>query len=64
MENAKYIRDFLHQSAKAGAHLLHTSEASLSGYPGVDLPSFQDYDWNALRRETAVLRQNNGQAEP
>ena len=46
VENAKYIRDFLHQAAKAGAHLLHTSEASLSGYPGVDLPSFQDFDWN------------------
>lgn len=55
-ENAKYIRDFLHQAANAGAHLVHTSEASLSGYPGIDLPSFQDYDWNALRAETAALR--------
>lgn len=57
VDNAKYIRDFLHQAAAAGAHLLHTSEASLSGYPGADLPSFKDFDWDTLRRETAALRQ-------
>ena len=56
VENAKYIRDFLHQAADAGAHLLHTSEAALSGYPGVDIPSFQNFDWNTLRGETAALR--------
>ena len=55
-ENAKYIRDFLHQAAKAEAHLLHTSEASLSGYAGIDLSSFQGYDWNTLRKETAAIR--------
>jgi predicted amidohydrolase len=57
VDNAKYIRDFLHQAAASGAHLLHTSEASLSGYPGTDLPSFQDFDWDTLRRETTALRQ-------
>jgi predicted amidohydrolase len=57
VDNAKCIRDFLQQAAAAGAHLLHTSEASLSGYPGVDLPSFEDFDWDTLRRETAALRQ-------
>lgn len=55
-ENAKYVRDFMHQAAGEGAHLLHTSEASLSGYPGCDLPSFENYDWAALRRETSGLR--------
>jgi predicted amidohydrolase len=55
-DNAKYIRDFLHQAAAAGAHLLHTSEASLSGYPGADLPSFKDFDWGTLRWETTALR--------
>jgi predicted amidohydrolase len=30
-ENAKYIRDFMHEASGAGAHLLHTSECSLSG---------------------------------
>jgi predicted amidohydrolase len=55
-ENADYMRDFLRQAAQTGAHLLHTSEASLSGYAGIDFKSFEDYDWEALRRETADLR--------
>lgn len=56
-ENARYIREFMHHANKAGAHLLHTSEACLSGYAGIDLPSFADFDWDLARRETASLRQ-------
>jgi predicted amidohydrolase len=56
VENAKFIGDFLHQAADAGAHLLHTSEACLSGYPGADLASFEKYDWEGLRQQTAGLR--------
>ncbi len=56
--NAKCIRGFLDQAAAAGAHLLHTSEACLSGYPGTDLASFADYDWPALRRATTELRES------
>src|SRR5262249_52603209 len=56
-ENSRFIADFMRQAKAAGAHLLHTSEASLSGYPGTDLPSFKDYDWQALRKETSLLRQ-------
>jgi predicted amidohydrolase len=59
-ENGKYIRDFMRQAREAGAHLLHTSEACLSGYPGIDLPSFEKYDWDALRRETSELRKLAG----
>ena len=55
-ENVQYVRDFMHQAAAQGAHLLHTSEASFSGYPGCDLPSFQGYDWDALRQETSEMR--------
>lgn len=55
-ENAKYIRSFMHHAATAGAHLLHTSEACLSGYVGVDFPTFEKYDWEALRKETTELR--------
>jgi len=60
-ENAKYVRDFMHQAATQGAHLLHTSEASLSGYPSCDtppcdMPSWENYDWGALRKQTAGLR--------
>jgi len=55
-ENAKYIRDFMHAAAAQGAHLLHTSEASLSGYAGCDIPTFDNYDWAGLRNETSGLR--------
>jgi deaminated glutathione amidase len=56
-ENAKFIRDFMHQASERGAHLLHTSEACLSGYAGIDVPSLENYDWDALRTETSKLRE-------
>jgi predicted amidohydrolase len=55
-ENARQIHEFMHLAARSGAHLLHTSEASLSGYAGVDLRSFEGYDWELLRKETIGLR--------
>ncbi len=55
-ENAKYIRSFMYEAARGGAHLLHTSEASLSGYAGCDFPTFEKYDWDALRKENTELR--------
>ena len=55
--NARYIRRYMKKAADAGAHLLHTSEACLSGYAGVDFPSFKGYGWDVLRRETARLHE-------
>ena len=55
-ENAKYIRDFMRAAAGEGAHLLHTSEASLSGYAGCDFKTFEKYEWDLLRKETTSLR--------
>lgn len=55
-ENARWVRHFMHRAAEQGAHLLHTSEASLSGYPGTDLPNFNGYDWGALRQATSSIR--------
>ena len=54
--NAAYIRRYLRRAAGAGAHILHTSEACLSGYANKDVPSFADYDWALLRCETARVR--------
>jgi predicted amidohydrolase len=56
VENAKHIGDFMREAAAGGAHLLHTSEACLSGYAGIDFPSFEKYDWESLRQETTALR--------
>ena len=51
-----FVRHFMQAASREGAHLLHTSEASLSGYAGCDFKTFEKYDWNALRREIADLR--------
>jgi len=56
-ENGKYIRGFMEQATGAGAHLLHTSEACLSGYAGTDFPSFEGFDWGAVRQVTTGLRE-------
>jgi deaminated glutathione amidase len=55
-ENARYIADFMRKAASQGAHLLHTSEGSLPGYAGFDVPTFADYNWAPLRKATAELR--------
>lgn len=55
-KNSKYIRSYLKKAAAGGAHLLHTSEACLSGYAGPDIGSFDDFNWELLRSETAGLR--------
>jgi predicted amidohydrolase len=54
--NGLHIQNFMHQAAEQGAHLLHTSEGSLSGYGGFDIPTFANYDWNTLRKEIVALR--------
>ena len=54
--NARYLRRYLTRAKSLDAHLLHTSEACLSGYAGVDFPSFEDFDWESLREETHRLR--------
>jgi predicted amidohydrolase len=55
--NAQYIRQYMKKASQAGAHLLHTSEACLSGYAGSNYPSFENFDWEMLRAETARLRE-------
>ena len=57
IKNAWFIRRFMRKAADAGAHLLHTSEACLSGYAGTDFGSFRNYSWDVLRKETNRLRQ-------
>jgi len=55
--NSRYIAHFLTKAKNAGADLLHTSEACLSGYAGVEFTSFDSFNWGLLRRETDRLRQ-------
>jgi predicted amidohydrolase len=44
------------RAARRGAHVLHTSEACLSGYAGTDFASFTGFDWSLLREETSRCR--------
>ena len=50
--NAGYIRKFIVEAAGNKADIVHFPEAALTGYPPEDIPSFDDYDWEALRAET------------
>lgn len=48
-ENAAWIIRQMHESADSGARVVHFPECALSGYPGVDMPSLEGFDWPALR---------------
>lgn len=54
-ENARYIKDFIEEAATNQADIVHFSEAALSGYGGVDVPSFDNYDWDKLRSRTQEI---------
>ena len=50
--NAKYIQRFIEEAALNNADIVQFSEAALSGYPPVDMSSFQNFNWDDLRAET------------
>ena len=54
-KNAKFIKDFIKEAAVEKADVVHFSEASLTGYPPVDIASFNNYDWDALSNETKEI---------
>ena len=54
-ENARYIKDFIKKAAASDSDIVHFSEAALSGYAGVDVPDFKNYDWNRLRARTQEI---------
>jgi len=56
-ENRDWVLRQIAEAAAAGARVVHFSEAALSGYAGVDFPSFVGYDWELLRAATAAVCQ-------
>jgi len=54
-ENARYVKEFIAKAAANGADIVHFSEAALSGYGGVDVPRFEDYDWERLCARTTEI---------
>lgn len=54
-ENADYIKKFMREAAAKGANIIQFPEAALSGYPPVDVPTFQNYNWDLLRAQTKAI---------
>ncbi len=46
LANARAIRRQMREARARGAQLAHLSEACLSGYAGVDVPSLKGFDWD------------------
>jgi predicted amidohydrolase len=55
MSNSGYIKKFIKEAAQNKADIIQFSEAALTGYPPKDIPSFKDYDWRSLRKETEEI---------
>jgi len=54
-ENGRWVWRQMTAAARRGADLVHFPECALSGYPGVDLPDLERYDWAPLRGETRAV---------
>lgn len=59
--NASHIRTLMKQAAYKGADIVHFSECALSGYAGMDFPSFEGYDWALLKDITLEIVKLAGQ---
>jgi predicted amidohydrolase len=53
--NGHWVRTQMRQASDRGADLIHFPECALSGYAGVDLPSIDEMDWEALHEETEAV---------
>ena len=47
-ENAGWIIKQMEEAHAQGATLAHFPECALSGYPGVDMPTMENFQWNQL----------------
>jgi len=58
--NARQICEFLRKAAKVKADIVHFPECALSGYVGIDFPSFDGYNWDLLKEETLKIMAMSG----
>jgi len=54
-ENAAWIERQIREAAGTGADIVHFPECALSGYPGVDLETLEDYPWDTLEQCTRSI---------
>jgi predicted amidohydrolase len=50
--NLRWIEEQISYSKLRKADIIHFPECALSGYPGVDMDSMDDFDWDLLRQAT------------
>jgi predicted amidohydrolase len=55
LANSRWIKKQMAEARKDRADIVHFSECALSGYPGVDLPSLEGFDWDLCRAETESI---------
>ena len=53
--NSEYITKLIKEAALNNADIVQFSEASLTGYPPQDIPSFENFNWDDLRMETSKI---------
>ena len=58
--NSRQIQSYIRKAAKAGSDIVHFPECALSGYIGTDFSSFDGFDWQLLKEETAKITQLTG----
>ena len=52
LENLGWIEEQITYAKLRKADIIHFPECALSGYPGVDMDSMEDFDWELLREAT------------
>ena len=52
MENLRWIEKQLIEAKLRKVDIVHFPECALSGYPGVDMETLEDFDWQLLRQAT------------
>jgi predicted amidohydrolase len=55
-ENYRWIKDQMIEAKIKKADIVHFPECALSGYPGVDMQSIDDFDWKGLFTATDSIR--------
>ncbi len=54
--NSEQICHYIEKAAKLEAQVVHFPESALSGYGGIDVPNFLNYDWQTLGAETEKVK--------
>jgi predicted amidohydrolase len=54
--NCTWMMDQMTEASLKKADIVHFPECALSGYPGVDMPSLDHFDWDELYRNTDSVK--------